>query len=81
MKSDIFSFGLVLHFMISGDKPWAYEFSRAVQLERSNFDLPDYPENIEEVGPLRKLYEDCLILEPNDRPTAYEVIENTFEGK
>ncbi|XP_046859840.1 mitogen-activated protein kinase kinase kinase dlk-1-like [Xenia sp. Carnegie-2017] len=80
MKSDIFSFGLVLHFMISGDKPWAYEFSHAVQLERSNFDLPEYPENIEEDGPLRKLYEDCLIWEPNDRPTAYEVIENTFEA-
>ncbi|XP_046859842.1 mitogen-activated protein kinase kinase kinase dlk-1-like [Xenia sp. Carnegie-2017] len=76
MKSDIFSFGLVLHFMISGDKPWPNKLSR----ERPNLEWPDYPENIEEVGPLRELYEDCLTFEPNYRPTAYEVIENTFEA-
>jgi serine/threonine protein kinase len=80
MKSDIFSYGLVLHYMVTGDKPWAAEESHVAGAERMNEALPDYPENFGK-GPLNDLYDSCLCWEPEQRPSAGEIINKKFQGK
>jgi serine/threonine protein kinase len=80
MKSDIFSYGLVLHYMVTGDKPWAAEESHVAGAERMNEALPDYPENFGK-GPLNDLYDSCLCWEPKQRPSAGEIINKKFQGK
>ena len=82
MKADIFSYGLVVHYMVTGDKPWANEESHAAANERIGDEheplLPDSPKNLGE-GPLKDLYYSCLCVEPEKRPTA-EMISKKFQG-
>ena len=80
MKGDIFSYGLVLHYMLTGDKPWATQESHAAGVERTFVAFPDYPENLGE-EPLQDLYDDCLQWEPDHRLGAREIINKKFQGK
>ena len=83
MKADIFSYGLVVHYMVTGDKPWANEESHAVANERYGEKgeplLPDSPKNLGE-GSLKDLYDSCLYIDPEKRPTAGEIISKKFQG-
>ena len=69
MKSDIFSYGLVLYYMITGIKPCAEEESHAAGLVREKNAVPDAPKNLGK-GPLSDLYHSCLRWKPSERPTA-----------
>ena len=80
MKGDIFSYGLVLYYMVTGDKPWAVEESHAAGDERRYNALPQYPDNLGK-GPLKDLYDSCISLVPEERPTAWQIINNKFQGK
>ena len=82
MRSDIFSYGLVLYYMIAGDKPWAAEKSHVVSMERMKEGkaLPKPPQNLGK-GPLNDLYDSCVRLRSKERPTAAEIINKTFQGK
>ena len=80
MKGDIFSYGLVLHYMLTGDKPWAMQESHAAGDKRKFEERPDKPKNLGE-EPLRDLYNNCLQLKPDDRLAAGEIISKTFQGK
>ena len=69
--------------MVTGDKPWSTEETHEAGVERTMYDetsLPEYPEKLG-IGPLQGLYENCLSLEPDDRPSAAEIINKTFQGK
>lgn len=81
MKSDIFTYGLVLHFMITGDKPWANEVSHFAIRGAGNDegDLPNPPSDLGK-GPLKDVYESCLQVLPNQRPSAAEIINKKFQG-
>ena len=82
MKADIFSYGLVVHYMVTGDKPWANEESHAAANERyggkGEVLLPEPPKNLGD-GPLKDLYDSCLCMDPEKRPTA-EIISKKFQG-
>jgi serine/threonine protein kinase len=82
MKADIFSYGLVVHYMVTGDKPWAIEESHAAANERMDVKtaLPEFPKTLG-TGPLKDLYVSCLCLNPLKRPTAGEIISKKFQGK
>ena len=84
MKADIFSYGLVVHYMVTGVKPWASEKTVATVYERFGIDnevvLPEPPNNLGQ-GPLQDLYDSCLCIEPEKRPTAEEIINKKFQGK
>ena len=85
MKSDIFSYGLVLYYMITGIKPWAEQESHAagfVRVDQQSYDnsvVPDTPKNLGK-GPLSDLYHSCLFWDPDERPTAAEIINKKFQG-
>ena len=79
MKGDIFSYGLVLYYMITGNKPWAEQESRAVDGDRKEMVKPETPKNLSK-GPLSDLYHSCLCCEPDERPSAAEIINEKFQG-
>ena len=85
MKSDIFSYGLVLYYMITGIKPWAEQESHAagfVRVDQQSYDnsvVPDTPKSLGK-GPLSDLYHSCLHRDPDKRLTATEIINKKFQG-
>ena len=85
MKGDIFSYGLVLYYMITGIKPWAEQESHAAGLGRVEQQdseesvVPETPKNLGK-GPLSDLYHSCLCWEPDERPSAAEIINKKFQG-
>ena len=83
MKADIFSYGLVVHYMITGDKPWANEESHTAAYERigekDEPQLPEPPNNLDE-GPLKDLYDSCLCIDPEKRPAAGEITSKKFQA-
>ena len=79
MKGDIFSYGLVLYYMITGNKPWAEHESCSVDGDRKEMVKPETPKNLGK-GPLFDLYHSCLCCEPDERPSAAEIINKKFQG-
>ena len=75
-KSDIFSYGLVLYYMITGIKPRAEDADGFVREKNS---VPDTPKNLGK-GPLSDLYHSCLRWKPDERPTAAKIVNTKFQG-
>ncbi|CAB3981507.1 serine threonine- kinase drkD [Paramuricea clavata] len=67
MRSDIFSYGLVLHYMLTGSME-----------RREEQKAPEPPQNLGK-GPLKDLYDSCLRLGSEERPTAAEIINKKFQ--
>ncbi len=66
--SDIFSLGITLYELCTGDVPWNAEGGKALVL---GFPMPELPE--EYSRRLNSIMQACLSLEPENRPTAAEI--------
>ncbi|KAJ8591202.1 kinase-like protein [Rhizopogon salebrosus TDB-379] len=72
-KSDIYSFGSVMFFIVSGDIPWQEKRSYQIVIELSRRVIPIRPGNI--LDNHWNLIHKCWSLDPNDRPGCAEVLK------
>ncbi|BEJ12590.1 hypothetical protein CspHIS471_0210500 [Cutaneotrichosporon sp. HIS471] len=79
-KVDIWSLGCVVLEMFTGARPWS-EVQEQMQvivklLQRCT---PSIPSDVRlSAQALKFLFECCLVIDPNDRPTAVELLEHEF---
>jgi serine/threonine protein kinase len=76
-KSDIYSFGLVLWEMMSGEYPWKDQLKKPedfISTVKVAGKRPPMPPNVPEK--LRALIESCWAQEPDDRPSFAYIVEN-----
>ena len=78
MRCDIYSYGLVLIFMMTGEKPWSADESHAVLDARQQTPEVEVPEKLK--GPLQQICEGCCASDPKMRPTAETVVTEHFQG-
>ena len=78
MKGDIYSYGLVLVFMMTGEKPWSQAASCAVLDAKQEMPEVTFPEKLK--GPLKEICEKCCNTDPGIRPSAEEIVTKHFQG-
>ncbi|KAG2153882.1 kinase-like domain-containing protein [Suillus clintonianus] len=72
-KSDIYSFGGLMFFVISGDVPWKEKKPHQIYIELWKRANPARPDNI--LDDYWDLIQRCWYWDPGDRPKAVEVFE------
>ena len=84
-KSDVFSLGYVLYFLLTGDQQWADDESRDAAKWALKGIRPKIPEEAKEsshpfdVTVIQAIHS-CLKQHPQDRPTAQEVADFLHEA-
>ncbi|KAG1719349.1 kinase-like domain-containing protein [Suillus lakei] len=73
-ESDIYSFGSVMFFIISGDIPWKEKHSTQICIQLSRRATPARPENI--LNDPWNLIQRCWSWNPRHRPEAARIIEH-----
>lgn len=73
--ADIFSIGLILYYMLTGEKPFGDASQDMVRISRITGKGVHLPKNLEIPPTLRSLYERMTAQDPKRRPTAEEVFE------
>ncbi|KAG2106923.1 kinase-like domain-containing protein [Suillus discolor] len=71
--SDIYSFGGIMFFVISGERPWKKKQPHHIYVELSNKANPARPDNI--LDNHWDLIQKCWSWNPKDRPRVIEVFE------
>ena len=76
-RSDLYSLGIVLHEMLTGEKPFVAETPLAVIYKHANAPVPRLPEALSHVQPL---LDGLLAKSPEDRPaTAGDIVARIDE--
>ena len=70
-RSDLYSLGVVLHEMLTGEKPYTAETPLAVIYKHANAPVPQLPQTL---GHLQPLLEALLAKRPEDRPASAAAI-------
>jgi serine/threonine protein kinase len=70
-RSDLYSLGVVLHEMLTGEKPYVAETPLAVIYKHANDPLPQLPHTLAHVQPL---LDALLAKRPDDRPASAAAI-------
>jgi len=73
--ADIFSIGLILYYMLTGEKPFGDASQDMVRISRITGKGVHLPKNLEIPPTLRSLYERMTAQDPKRRPTAEEAFE------
>ena len=83
LRADIYSYGQVVAYTLTGNTPWQGTNSVSVLGIQNNLikkeDRVELPEELG--GLLRKVIEDCRMENPEMRPTADELVSEYFSGK
>ncbi|KAG0708371.1 kinase-like domain-containing protein [Suillus ampliporus] len=77
-KSDAYSFGGVMFFIVSGDMPWKEKNSLQISIALSNKTMPARPDNILDYH--WDLIQRCWSWDAGDRPGAVEVVGCVARG-
>ena len=84
-KSDVFSLGYVLYFLLTGDQQWNSESSNRAASYAVRGTLPEidpkiaestHPFDVAVIAEIKR----CLQYNPEDRPTAREVADSLHEA-
>ena len=83
LRADIYSYGQVVAYTLTGKTPWQGRNSVSVQGIQNNLiqkdDRVEIPEELS--GKLRDVIQDCRIDDPQLRPTADRLVLEYFSGK
>ena len=83
LRADIYSYGQVVAYTLTGNMPWQGRNSVSVQGIQNNLikkeDKVEIPEELG--GSLRRVIEDCRQESPDMRPTADKLVLEYFSGK
>jgi hypothetical protein len=82
VRSDIYSFGLVLYEIFTGKQAFDAKSTAGVMRQRQESSTPSAPSAIvEDVNPaIERVILHCLELEPNDRPTSTLAVAAALPG-
>ncbi|CAC5391059.1 unnamed protein product [Mytilus coruscus] len=81
-KSDIYCFGNVLTFMLTGERPYSKMSTNTlndIQDRTENVSNPDLPKTL--TGHLKDVIYECHIEVPKERPTASNVLKDFFSSE
>lgn len=78
-KADVYALGIIIYHVITAKLPWARMSQAQVVLNVARGGKLQLPEGIP--GCMLDLYNSCLALEPQDRPSFFKVLELAAEAK
>lgn len=79
-SSDIYSFGCVLYFMLTGQKPYSGNTSIETLWKQSKGRLPQFPSDLPISQPMQELVHRCLLKDPADRPKSFGELKQLLKG-
>jgi len=74
-KSDIYSFGILLHILYSNEIPWNKITSTEIAKKFSNQETPTVENNNIIPDNMKEIIKLCLQFNPSERPSAQDLIE------
>lgn len=78
--SDIYSFGCVLYFMLTGQKPYSGNTPIELLWKQSRGSPPEFPADSQISQQMRELVHRCLSKDPADRPRSFGELKQLLQG-